>query len=209
MVKCFTKKKNDGSNYTACVDFNKKTKKTTKPKSKLKGRKLKIKGKVGKPTAKGVMTIQKKIKTTKKLKNKSTIKAPLTKSKVKPKKTAKPLLAKIMKMEVKSRIYAGRELDWMDQDDPLAKTMSRAKKTKAKITANINKIMGEVRKYNTITSGNYKPAFIIEKRELEDLQDFIRIKNYAKYDAYTDKMLDNSKGKKVALVRKNGQIVYI
>ena len=43
MVKCFTKKKNDGSSYTACVDFNKKTKKTTKPKSKLKGKTITIK----------------------------------------------------------------------------------------------------------------------------------------------------------------------
>ena len=107
MVKCFTKKKNDGSNYTACVDFNKKTKKTTKGKtirinksktksklkgktitinkSKTKGRILKIKKKKAKPTAKGVKTIQKKIKTTRKLKNKSTIKPPLTKSKAKAK----------------------------------------------------------------------------------------------------------------------------
>ena len=78
MVKCYTKKRkpeNGGGNYTTCIGFQKGGK--AKPKT------IKIKRK--KKKVKGVMTIEKKIKTTRKLKNKSTIKPPLTKSKVKPK----------------------------------------------------------------------------------------------------------------------------
>lgn len=62
---CYTKKTKAGANYTTCVESQ------SKPKT----------------TAKGIKTIQKKIKTTRKLTNKSTIKPPLAKSKVKPKST--------------------------------------------------------------------------------------------------------------------------
>ena len=96
MVKCYTKKKSDGGSYTTCIGFQAKSGKTkpkAKPKSKLKGKtitiKRKIKKKKVKPTAKGVMSIQKKIKGTKKLKNKSTIKPVISKSKAKPKPKAK------------------------------------------------------------------------------------------------------------------------
>tara|TARA_R110001592_G_scaffold127730_2_gene339707 strand:- start:378 stop:1370 length:993 start_codon:yes stop_codon:yes gene_type:complete len=94
MVKCYTKKKSDGGSYTTCIGFQAKSGKTKpkakpKSKSKLKGKtitiKRKIKKKKVKPTAKGVMTIQKKIKGTKKLKNKSTIKPVISKPKAKPK----------------------------------------------------------------------------------------------------------------------------
>ena len=92
MVKCYTKKKSDGGSYTTCVGFQAKSGKTkpkAKPKSKLKGKTItirrKIKKKKVKPTVKGVMTIQKKIKGTKKLENKSTIKPVISKPKAKPK----------------------------------------------------------------------------------------------------------------------------
>ena len=99
MVKCYTKKKSDGGSYTTCIGFQAKSGKTKpkakpkakpKPKSKLKGKTITIKRKIKKkkkvkPTAKGVMTIQKKIKGTKKLENKSTIKPLISKPKAKPK----------------------------------------------------------------------------------------------------------------------------
>jgi hypothetical protein len=84
MVKCFTKKKNDGSSYTACVDFNKKTKKTTKPKSKPKRLKLNVfnllpKSKKAKPsTVKG-----RKPKIKKKKAKASTMKARMKGRKIK------------------------------------------------------------------------------------------------------------------------------
>ena len=82
MVKCYTKKKKDGNNYTTCVEGQKKTK--------SKVRKISIKQKAKpKPKPKGVMSIQKKIKGTKKLKNKSTIKPLISKPKAKPKPKAK------------------------------------------------------------------------------------------------------------------------
>ena len=103
MVKCFTKKKNDKSSYTTCIGFQGKPKKKGKTitiKRKIKKKKgktitikRKIKKKKVKPTAKGVMTIQKKIKGTKKLENKSTIKPVISKSKAKPKAKAQKKLS--------------------------------------------------------------------------------------------------------------------
>tara|TARA_R110000824_G_scaffold84121_1_gene210055 strand:+ start:80 stop:844 length:765 start_codon:yes stop_codon:yes gene_type:complete len=70
MVKCYTKKRNDQSKYTTCIGFQgKKKKPAPAPKKK----------------AKGVMTLQKKIKKTGKLKNKSTIRPLISKPKAKPK----------------------------------------------------------------------------------------------------------------------------
>ena len=73
-TKCFTKATKQGKKYTACVDTKTFKKKGVKGNAKSK-----------KPTAKGVMVVRKKIKTTRKLKNKSTIKPTLAKSKPKPK----------------------------------------------------------------------------------------------------------------------------
>ena len=81
-TKCFTKANKQGEPYTACVDT-----KTFKKKG------VKGNAKSRKPTAKGVNAIQKKIKTTRKLKNKSTFKIPLAKSKPKPKPKASKKLS--------------------------------------------------------------------------------------------------------------------
>ena len=85
MVKCYTKKKKDGGNYTTCIGFQK----------------------GGKSKVKGVATVEKKIKTTRKLKNKSTIKPPLTKSKVKPK--VKKVKKKVKKVKKKPKRLEGRK----------------------------------------------------------------------------------------------------
>ena len=232
MVKCFTKKKNDGSNYTACVDFNKKTKKTTKgktitinkskTKSKLKGktitinksktkrRILKIKKKKAKPTAKGVMTIQKKIKTTKKLKNKSTIKPPLTKSKVKPKKTAPArastksdfqLYKDTEKALVKSRLYAwnhrspydkGRNSkagDFADTAAGLKKAIAFRKKILTKVKkmkAGVIDLLDEYNKESATPRALSSLHFDIEDKLITDAEAFIRLNSWEKFDKYTD-----------------------
>ena len=72
-TKCFTKATKQGKKYTACVDTKTFKKKGVKGNAKSK-----------KPTAKGVMVVRKKIKTTRKLKNKSTITPPLTQSRRRP-----------------------------------------------------------------------------------------------------------------------------
>tara|TARA_R110000796_G_scaffold52559_1_gene123863 strand:- start:36 stop:941 length:906 start_codon:yes stop_codon:yes gene_type:complete len=72
-TKCFTKATKTGKKYTACVDT-----KTFKKKG-VKGNAKSVKA-----TAKGVMVVRKKIKTTRKLKNKSTITPPLTQSRRRP-----------------------------------------------------------------------------------------------------------------------------
>ena len=81
-TKCFTKANKQGEPYTACVDT-----KTFKKKG------VKGNAKSRKPSAKGINAIQKKIKTTRKLKNKSTFKIPLAKSKPKPKPKASKKLS--------------------------------------------------------------------------------------------------------------------
>ena len=81
-TKCFTKATKTGRKYTACVDTKTFKKKGVKGDAKSK-----------KPTAKGVMVVRKKRKIKQRYKTKrltemakkSTIKAPLTKSKPKPK----------------------------------------------------------------------------------------------------------------------------
>mgnify|MGYP003684231341 CR=1 FL=1 len=232
MVKCFTKKKNDGSNYTACVDFNKKTKKTTKPKSKLKGKTITIKKtkkpksslkKSGitikrkpkpkpkpKPTAKGVMTIQKKIKTTKKLKNKSTIKAPLTKSKVKPRASTKSYFQLYKDTEAalrKSRLYAwnhrspydkGRDSTSGDFPETAAglkkaiafrkKVLTKVKKMKAGVIDLLNEYNKEHKRVKRFASPRALSSlhFDIEDKLITSAEAFIRLNSWEKYDKYTD-----------------------
>ena len=88
---CYTKKTKTGKNYTTCVEGQKKPKRKRRTKAQMAAaRAMAAQDKPApkakaKPTAKGIKTIQKKIKTTRKLKNKSTIKPPLAKSKAKAK----------------------------------------------------------------------------------------------------------------------------
>ena len=130
MVKCYTKKNNADEPYVYCIGgttkkrrkksgitIKQKPKPKPAPKAKPKTIKIKRKKKVVKPTAKGVMTIQPKIKTTRKLKNKSTIKAPLTKSKV-----------KVVKKVIPKKKSTAQSILFMGNTQKLIKSFSRATK---------------------------------------------------------------------------------
>ena len=237
-IKCFTKERNDKTNYTACVDTStfKKSKTRIKakpkrqrrtkaqmaaaramaaqdkpaPKAKPKTIKIKRKKKVVKPTAKGVMTIQKKIKTTKKLKNKSTIKAPLTKSKVKPRASTKSYFQLYKDTQAalrKSRLYAwnhrspydkGRESTSGDFPETAAglkkaiafrkKILTKVKKMKAGVIdllEQYNKEHKRVKRFSTpmVVSSLH---FDIEDKLITTAEAFIRINNWEKYSEYQD-----------------------
>ena len=89
MVKCYTKKKKDGNNYTTCVEGQKKTK------SKVRKISIKQKPKPKSKVKKSGITIKQKPKPKPKAKPK-----PKPKAKPKPKPKAKPVNRKLSAMEV-------------------------------------------------------------------------------------------------------------
>ena len=204
---CYTKKTKAGGSYTTCLESQ------AKPKTvKITRKKKKVVKKVvaPKPTAKGIKTIQKKIKTTRKLTNKSTIKPPLAKSKVKPRASTKSyfqLYKDTEKALVKSRLYAwnhrspydkGRNStsgDFADTDAGLKKAIAFRKKVLTKVKkmkAGVFDILDQYNKeHQRVVKFAAKRAdsslhFDIENKLITSAEAFIRLNSWEKYDKYTD-----------------------
>ena len=174
-TKCFTKATKQGKKYTACVDTKTFKKKGVKGNAKSK-----------KPTAKGVMVVRKKIKTTRKLKNKSTIKPTLAKSK--PKKAKKKMsagMSVLMTSGLMSRI--GKATITRKEKDRRIKVEET--KRKRKIRRNITlaeNIYIEMDNYGDALRARKgtKKTLSQQIKELKKRRDNIRGKEYADARTY-------------------------